>query len=275
METLLRDIRYGIRFFLRNAAFSAVAVIILALGIGATSSIFSVINSVLLKDLPFKDPARLVSLYGNFTQLSKAPVSGADYLDWKKRSQSFSGMSCFAAYGSHNLSGVDHAEQLRSVFVSADLFSTLGVQPMIGRNFLPYEDQPDHFHVVLLSHGLWKRRFGSDPGLVGKTIKLEGLDYTVAGVMAPGFQFPLVSSDFAFPADLWVPLPMTAKRASDRNTNYLRIIGRLKNGVSIERARIEMDVIAKSMEKEYPATNTGDRVLLVSYREDVIGNSRV
>lgn len=274
METLLRDIRYGIRFFIRNAAFSAVAVIVLALGIGATSAIFSVINSVLLKDLPFKNPAQLVSIYGNLTQLTKAPVSAADYYDWKMRSQSFNGMSFFAAYGAHNLSGADHAEQLRSVYVSADLFSTLGIQPTIGRNFLPDEDKPDHFHVVLLSHGLWKRRFGGDRNLVGKTINLDGLDYTVVGIMSPGFQFPLVGSDYPFPADLWVPLPMTPKRIADRNTNYLGVIGRLKQGISIEKAQIEMDVIAKSMEQQYPATNTGDRILLVPYREDVIGKSR-
>lgn len=274
METLLRDIRYGIRFFIRNAAFSVVAVIVLALGIGATSAIFSVINSVLLKDLPFKNPAQLVSIYGNLTQLTKAPVSAADYYDWKMRSQSFNGMSFFAAYGAHNLSGADHAEQLRSVYVSADLFSTLGIQPIIGRNFLPDEDKPDHFHVVLLSHGLWHRRFGGDRNLVGKTINLDGLDYTVVGIMAPGFQFPLVGSDYPFPADLWVPLPMTPKRIADRNTNYLGVIGRLKQGISIEKAQIEMDVIAKSMEQQYPATNTGDRILLVPYREDVIGKSR-
>jgi putative ABC transport system permease protein len=275
METLLRDIRYGIRFLFRNPTFSTVAVIVLALGIGATTAIFSVINSVLLKDLPFKDSAHLVSIYGNFTQLTKAPVSAADYLDWKMRNQSFEGMSCFAAYGAHNLSGVDRAEQLRSVFVSADLFSTLGVQPMIGRNFLRDEDKPDHFRVVLLSHSLWKRRFGSDRNLVGKTIKLEGLDYTVVGIMGPGFQFPLVGSDFPFPADIWVPLPMTPKRAEDRNTNYLSIIGRLKRGITIQKAQMEMDVIAKSLEQQYPTTNTGDRILLVPYREDVIGKSRV
>lgn len=275
METLLRDIRYGIRFFLRNAAFSAVAVMVLALGIGATSAIFSVINSVLLKELPFKDPAHLVSIYGSQTQLTKAPVSAADYYDWKTRSQAFDGMSFFAAYGAQNLSGTDHAEQLRSVFVSADLFSTLGVQPMIGRNFLPDEDKPDHFRVVLLNHGLWQRRFGGDRNLVGKSIKLDGLDYTVVGIMGPGFQFPLVGADFPFPADLWVPLPMTPKRASDRNTNYLGIIGRLRPGVTIEKAQIEMGIIAKNMEQQYPATNTGDRILLVPYREDVIGKSRV
>ncbi len=275
MEALLRDIRYGVRFFFRNAAFSVVAVIVLALGIGATSAIFSVINSVLLKDLPFKDPARLVSIYGNLTQLTKAPVSAADYLDCKMRTQAFDGMSCFAAYGAHNLSGVDHAEQLRSVFVSADLFSTLGVQPIIGRNFLSNEDRPDHYHVVLLSHSLWQRRFGSDRNLVGKTLKLDGLDYTVVGIMKPGFQFPLVGADFPFPADLWVPLPMTPKRAADRNTNYLGVVGRLKPGITIEKAQIEMNVIAKSLEQEYPATNTGDRILLVPYREDVIGKSRL
>jgi putative ABC transport system permease protein len=275
METLLRDIRYGIRFFLRNAAFSAVAVIVLALGIGATTAIFSVINSVLLKELPFKDPERLVSIYGAQPQVAKGPVNAADYYDWKTRSQSFNGFSFYAAYGAHNLSGIDYAEQLRSVYVSADLFSTLGVQPMIGRNFLPDEDKPDHFNVVLLSHGLWKRRFGGDPGLVGKTIKLEGVDYTVVGVMAPEFQFPLVGGNFPFPADLWVPLPMTPKRVADRNTNYLSVVGRLKPGITIEKAQLELNVIEKSMEKEYPATNTGDRVLLVPYREDVIGNSRV
>ena len=263
MDTLLQDLRYGIRFFLRNPAFSAIAIIVLALGIGATTAIFSVINTVLLKPLPFRDPASLIWFHGTQTQLSEAPVSVADYLDWKRQTHLFEGISCFAAYGALNLSGVDQAEQLRSVYVSADLFSVLGVQPIIGRNFLPHEDKPDHYRVALLSYGLWQRRFGADRNLVGKTIKLDGLDYTVVGIMGPGFQFPIIGADYLFPADLWVPLPLTEKRAADRNTSYLGVVGRMKPGVTIEKAQAEMDLIAKQLEREYPATNTGDGIKLV------------
>ncbi len=275
METLFRDLRYGIRFFLRNPAFSAVAIIVLALGIGATTAIFSVINTVLLKPLPFKDSASLIWFHGTQTQLSEAPFAVADYLDWKKQAQLFEGISGFVGYGAFNLSGIDQAEQLRGVYVSSDMFSVLGVQPIIGRNFLPHEDKPDHYRVALLSYGMWQRRFGADRNLVGKTIKLDGLDYTVVGIMAPGFQFPIIGGDYLFPADLWVPLPLTEKRAADRNTSYLLVVGRLKPGVTIKKAQAEIDVIAKQLEREYPATNTGDRIKLVPLREAIIGDSRL
>lgn len=275
METLLQDLRYGIRFFLRNPAFSAVAIIVLALGIGATSAIFSVINAVLLKPLPFKDAERLIWFHGKQTQLAEAPVSVADYLDWKKQTQVFEGISCFVVYGALNLSGVDQAEQLRSVYVSADLFSVLGVKPMIGRNFLSHEDKPDNYHVVLLSYGLWQRRFGADRNLIGKTLKLDGIDYTVIGIMEPGFQFPIVGGDYQFPADLWIPFPLTPKRAADRNTNYILVVGKMKPGITLQKAQAEMNLIAKRLEREYPATNTGDGIKLVPFREQIIGDSRL
>lgn len=275
MDTLLQDLRYGIRFFLRNPAFSIVAIIVLALGIGATTAIFSVINTVLLKPLPFKDPASLIWFHGIQTQLSEAPVSVADYLDWKRQTQLFEGISALAAYGALNLSGVDQAEQLRCVFVSADLFPMLGVQPIIGRNFLPQEDKPDHYRVALLSYGLWQRRFGADRNLVGKTIKLDGIDYTVVGIMKPGFQFPILGADYSTPADLWVPFPLTEARVADRNTNYIGVLGRMKPGVTLEKAQAEMDLIAKQLEQEYPATNTGDGIKLVPYRDEIIGDSRL
>src|SRR5262245_23524584 len=256
METLLQDLRYGIRVLLRNRAISGIAILVLAIGIGANTTIFSIINAVLLNPLPFHKPDQLVWLFGIQTQLAEAPVSYADYLDWKARSQKFENICAFFAYASFNLAGNGVAEQTRTVYVSADLFPTLGVQPMLGRNFLPSEDKPDNFYVTLLSYNLWQNRFGSDRRLVGKTIKLDGFNYTVVGIMPKGFQFPIIGGDLALPADLWIPLPLTPRRVNDRNTNLLSVIGRLKDNVTIQQAQIEMNTIAKRMQQEYPATNT-------------------
>jgi putative ABC transport system permease protein len=275
MDTFLQDLRYGVRVLKKNPAFTAVAVIVLALGIGANSAIFSVINAVLLKPLPFRDPERLVSVHGSTPQFGNIPVSTADYFDWKRRTRTLENISCFAAYGVRNLSGAGgQAEQLRVVFVSADLFPLLGVQPMLGRNFLSNEDQPDHSKVVLLSHGLWQRRFGADRNMVGKTITLDDTPYTVVGIMSPKFQFPITAEGGALPVDFWLPLPMSPKRVADRNTNYLSLIGRVKHGVTLQKAQTEMTLIAKQMEKEYPATNTDNGIVLVPLYEQIVSKSR-
>ena len=245
METFLQDLRYGIRVFLRNPGFTAVAVIVLALGIGANSAIFSVINAVLLRPLPFREPERLIFVHQTQTQLPISPTTVADYLDWKARTKLFENISCFVAYGARNLSGGEQAEQLTIVFVSADLFPMLGVQPMVGRNFLPQEEKPDRYHVALLSYGLWQRRFGADRSMIGKPLKMDGVDYTVVGVMPPNFKFPISGDSFSHPVDLWVPFPLTPKRVADRNTNYIRLIGRLKPGVTLEKAQAEMTLIAQ------------------------------
>ncbi len=275
MDSLLQDVRYGIRVFLRNPGFTFVAVLVLALGIGANSAIFSVINAVLLKPLPFRDSERLVWIHGSQTQLPISPVNTADYLDWKAQSRTFETIACFFAYGARNLSSADGpAEQLRAVFVASDMFKLLGVQPMLGRNFLPQEDQPASSEVVLLSHGLWQRRFGADRNIVGKTLKLDGLDYTVIGVMPPDFQFPILGADYSLPADFWLPLPLSPERAADRNTNYLNVLGRLKPGVTLDQARSEMNLIEKHLEAQYPATNTGDGIVLVPMYEEIVAKSR-
>jgi predicted permease len=274
METFLQDLRYGFRVLLRNRAISAIAIVVLAIGIGANTTIFSIINAVLLNPLPFHKPDQLVWLFGTQTQIAEAPVSYADYLDWKARTQKFQNLCAFVGYGSFNLAGQGDAQQLRSVYVAADLFSMLGVQPMLGRNFLTSEDKPDNYYVTLLSYSLWQR-FGSDRKIVGKTLKLDGFNYTVVGIMPRDFQFPIVGGDWRFPADLWVPLPRSPERVTDRNTNMLNVVGRLKENVTIQQAQIEMNTIAKRMEQEYPATNTGDGIKLLALHKQVVRDSRL
>jgi putative ABC transport system permease protein len=273
METLLQDLRYGIRVLLRNRAISGIAVVVLAIGIGANTTIFSIINAVLLNPLPFHKPDQLVWLFGTQTQIAEAPVSYADYLDWKARTQKFKNICAFVGYTSLNLAGKGEAQQLRGVYVAADLFPMIGVQPMLGRNFLPSEDKPDNYRVAILSYPVWQR-FGSDRSLVGKTLKLDGFNYTVVGIMPKGFQFPIIGGDWTLPADIWIPLPLVPRRVNDRNTNMLNIIGRLKENVTIQQAQIEMNTIAKRMEQEYPATNTGDGIKLVALHNRIVRDSR-
>ena len=275
MDTFLQDLRYGVRVFLRNPGFTAVAVLVLALGIGANSAIFSVINAVFLRPLPFREPERLIFVHQTQTQLPISPSTVADYLDWKARTKQFENISCFVGYGAHNFSGNERAEQLRSVFVSADLFPMLGVQPMLGRNFLASEDKPDHHRVVLMSYGLWQRRFGADRSLIGKPLKLDGLDYTVVGIMPPDFRFPISGDSYSLRIDLWVPFPLSPKRVADRNTHYISVLGRLKPGVTLEKAQTEMTLMAKQMEKEFPKTNIDHGIKLIPLHENIVSNNRL
>jgi putative ABC transport system permease protein len=273
METLLQDLRYGIRVLLRNRAISGIAIVILAIGIGANTTIFSIINAVLLNPLPFPKPDQLVWLFGTQTQLAEAPVSYADYLDWKARTQKFKNICAFIGT-SANLAGKGDAQQLIGVYVAADLFPMLGAQPVLGRNFLSSEDKPDNHYVTILSYSLWQR-LGSDRSLIGKTLKLDGFDYTVVGIMPRDFQFPIIGGDWTLPAEFWIPLPLSPGRVNDRNTNMLDVIGRLKENVTIQQAQIEMNIIAKQMQQEYPATNTGDGIKLVSLHKLTVRDSQL
>src|ERR1044071_5281066 len=191
METLLKDVRFGTRTLMKNPGFAVVAVIALALGIGANTAIFSVVNAVLLRPLPYPTPERIMTLWQN-REASGGPerewTTPADFKDWREQSQTFESMGAFASWGP-TLTGQDEPEQLRGAIVSYDMFSVLGVEPALGRSFTKEEDQQGAERVVVLSNGLWRRRFGADPSMVGKTISLSGDSFTVIGVMPPGFKF--------------------------------------------------------------------------------------
>ena len=266
---LKHDLRYGARMLWKNKGFTAVAVIALALGIGANSAIFSVVNTVLLRPLPYKEPERLVMVWEDNSKIGypRDTPAAANYVDWRDQNQVFEGMAATADQ-SFNLTGAGDPERFDGKRVSANFFPLLGVEPQLGRVFAPEDDVPGANKVVVLSHGLWQRRFGSDPGLVGKSITLNGEAYTVVGVMPQGFQF--MSQDVG----MWVPIAFTSQQAANRGTHYLRVFARMKPDVTVERAQAEMSTIATRLQQQYPEQNTDLGVSVVSLHEEVVGNIR-
>ena len=268
METLVQDLRFGIRLLLKNPGFSAVAILALALGIGANTAIFGVVDAVLFKPLPFDRPERLLAVWER--NLTKGEdhdsVMAANYLDWRNRSQVFEQMSAHAG-GSVNLTGLEVPERIRGARLSAGLFPLLGVQPEIGRVFSPDEDQPGHQRVVVISNHLWKSRFGGDPEVVGRSITLNNQDYAVVGVMPAGFELPLNED-----SEIWTPLVFTPEELTLRNSHYLKVLGRLKPGASMDQANAEMATIAAQLEKDYPKTNEGTGAAVFPLHSEIVGD---
>jgi len=262
-----QDLGYGLRMLLKNPGFTVVAVVALALGIGANSAIFSVVNTVLLRPLPYQDPERLVMVWEDDTKggYPRNTPSAGNYVDWRAQNQVFAGMAAIADL-SINLTGTGEPERLDGRRVSANLFPLLGVEPQLGRAFLPEEDQPGGNRVVLLSHGLWQRRFGSDMNITGKPLTLNGESYTVVGVMPPHFQFPSREDQ------LWVPIAFTSEEAANRGRHYLQVIARMKPGVTIEQAQTEMNTIAARLQQQYPDQNTDVGATVTSLHEHVAGD---
>jgi putative ABC transport system permease protein len=270
MQTLSQDLRYAVRMLLKSPGFTAVAVFTLALGIGANTAIFSVVNAVLLRPLPYPDSDRLVQVASTHRQLERWYdwVSYPDFVDWRNENRVFENMAAYRTFG-FNLAGGGQPEFVPGMFVSASLFSVLRAEPTLGRSFLPEEEQPGRNRVVIISHGLWQRRFGSDPGLIGKAVQIDGESYTVVGIMPPSFNFP--------PAgwrnrDIWVPGTRGPER-DDRNSHNHWVVARLKPGVTIEQAQANMEAIARSLGQRYPGDRyMGVRVTLL--QEKVANNIR-
>ena len=245
MYDLWQDLRYGLRMLAKNPGSTIVAAIA-RWGIGANSAIFSVVNTVLLRPLPYKNPDRLVMLWEDATHLGfpRDTPSPANFRDWRARSTVFQGMAAMAP-SSFNLTGSGEPERFDGRGVSGNLFSLLGVEPQLGRVFLPEEDQPGRGRVVILSYGLWQRRFAADPSVIGKPVTLNGESFTVVGVMPRDFQLP------KFKDQLWVPLAFDSKEAASRGNHYLEVIARLKPGLSLKQAA-EMETIAPRLQQQYP-----------------------
>src|SRR6202041_1015117 len=267
MRTLIQDLRYGMRTLRKNPGFTAIAVLTLALGIGANTAIFSVVNGVLLRPLPFRYPSRLVLI----AEKSSFPVistSRENYLDWRDQSHSFEAMEATRS-GSITLTGAGEPERLNVRMATAGLFSMLGVNAQVGRTFLAEEDRAGGTPVALLSYGLWQRRFGGSPDIIGKTINLDLQPYTVVGILPNGFQI-------LQPADLYLPFMPWAKTLPDDRNWHPGIIplARLRQGVSREQARVEMVGIAKRLEQQYPDYNTGTSADVVGLQDQIVQNSR-
>jgi len=264
---MFKDLRYAFRIFLRKPGFALIAVLSLALGIGANTAIFSVVNSVLLRPLPYKDPERLVMVWEDASKFGYPhdTPAAANYVDWRDQNTVFEGMAAIAD-NSFNLTGAGDPERLEGRYVSATLFPLLGVDPQIGRTFTAAEDQPGSNRVVVLSYALWQRRFGGDNSIVGKPLNLNGETYTVVGVMPARFQFP--SSD----NQVWVPIAFTSEDAANRNRHYLQVLARLKPGTTLEQAQTEMHTIAARLQQQYPQSNTDLGAAVTSLHEHVVGD---
>jgi len=260
IENLGKDLRYGARSLLRTPGFTAVAVIALALGVGANTAIFGVVNAVLLRPLAYKDADRLVTVLHN----GSGPVATANYIDWRDQSHSFEAMGA-ADYWRPNLTNTDRPEHLYGLKVTQNMLPLLGVQPLLGRLFIAGEDQEGAEREVILSYRLWRRRFNGDGDVVGKLITLNGEAYTVVGVMPPTFHF---APFWATHSELWVP-DAFGDSIHERIGNHLRVFARLKPGVTLAQARAEMATISGRLEKEYPATNRA--VLVTPLKENVVG----
>lgn len=268
MDTLWQDLRYGLRTLVNSPGLALVAVATLALGIGANTAIFSVVNAVLLRPLPYKESDRLVFLYERGTQMDMS-IAYPNFTDWRAQNHVFEHLGVYNR-NSYNLTGAGEAERLQAGQVSADLFVALRVKAALGRVFTNEEDKPGAASVVVLSHGLWERRFGADPHLLNQAITLNGQPYTVIGIMPKGFLFPSR-------VQLWVPVgPLSGDPDWQQRGNHPGLYGvaRLKPGVTLEQARAEMDTIAMNLEKQYPDTNQGNRVAITPLLELIVQDVR-
>ena len=267
MATLLRDVRYGIRVLLREPGFSLLAILALALGIGATTAIFTVVDSVLLRPLPYNDPSRLVvTLHG---PEASGPVSPADYFDFRRQSTSFQQLAAAQAWGG-TLGGGERPEIVPGLRVTANMFELLGVPPLIGRTFADGDDQPGQDQLLVLSHALWQRRFGADRSIVGRTVAIDNRPFMVVGVMPPRFRF---APFWQTRAEMWTPLSL-ANRSGDRSGRSLRLFGRLNDGITAVQAQADMSTIAARLERDYPETNAGVSITVRPLLDKVVSGIR-
>ncbi len=268
LTSIWRDLRYALRTLRRNPGFAAVSVLALALGIGANTAIFTVVNSVLLQPLHYAKPQQLVvvrerNLKAGFPQFSLSP---GNYLDFRDHNHTFAGIAAFGGAG-YNLAGGSQPERLRGARVTTDLFQVLGRTPILGRTFTPQEGQLGSQHVAVLSYALWQRRFGGNRNVLGQTLKLSDELYTVVGVMPADFQFPSRT-------EIWTPLAMDTRNWQQRGGHYLGGIGRLKDGQTLAAAQTDLNRIAARAEQQFPATNSGWDTTLQSLRDAAVGRVR-
>lgn len=276
METLWQDLRFGIRTLIKSPGFAIVALLTLALGIGANSAIFSVVNSILLRPLAYKNPEQLVMINHNYIKINlKASVSAFGYKHYVENAKSFESIAAMTGWAA-NLTGEGEPERLTGQSVSANFFQTLGAEAAKGRTFATGEDTEGKNRVLVLSHGFWQRRFGGDPNILNKTLSLNGENYTVVGVMPEGFQF---GRELGMIIDLWRPIVFTPDQLSSNSiTNeFLMVIGRLRQGVTQEQAQTEMKSIAANLRQQYMqgADATNWDLLLTSFRELIVGDIRL
>lgn len=267
MSSLAQDLRFALRGLVRRPGFALVIVLTLALGIGANSTIFSIVYGVLLRPLAYPEADRLVKLSRRLpvAGVESAPVSAPDFLDWKSQNNVFESIAAYAPSFA-TMTGGEEPQDLQVVRVSADLFRALGVRPLAGRGFLPGEDEPRAAPVLVIGHRLWQRAFGGRRDVLGRTVVLDGVSYRVVGIMPPDFEFEQ--------ADLWTPLVFSSSDLLSRGRASLGVIARLRRGISLERARDDMKTVAERIAHDNPATNRQVEVAMVPLYEEIVGNVR-
>jgi len=275
---LWQDLRFGARMLRKQPGFSLIAVLTLALGIGANTAIFSLIDAVLLQELPYREPGRVVVLWASNPRASEAPLASADVAAWRAGTQSFAQVTAFMPQTA-DLTEQGEPERIGGTAVTPEFFQTIGIEPLLGRAFTPEESQPGAASVGLISHSLWQRRFGADPALLGKEIVVNGSKLTVIGILPPGFDFPRAGElpsllPFASRTDIWVPLKLDARQWSSRNERYLTTLARLKPGVSFSQAQAEMKIYAARQAQAFPDTHAGSSVSLAPLHQQMAGKSR-
>jgi putative ABC transport system permease protein len=279
METMVQDVRYGFRMLRKSSGFTLVALLVLMVGIGANVAIFSVVDTILLRPLPFREANNLVAVWQNYPTLGAEWLwtSPPEYLDYKNRNRVFTSVAGFEN-DSANLTGGGEPERLTLARVTANLFPTLGVNPLLGRTFSESEEHIGADNVAVISYSFWRRRFGADPGVLGRGIKLDQKSYTVVGVMPGSFQFPVPGTPFTERAELWVPLAFTAHDLQARAESLdVMAVGRLKDGVTLQQAQDDVKRIATEFQRENPNVYNGKIYLITSLRplaSDVVGKVR-
>lgn len=269
MDDIWRDLRIGLRSLLRSPGFAVVAILCLALGIGANAAIFSVLNAVLLRPLPFAEPDRLVQIFEKFGDGGQGSVSVPNFRDWAEQNTGFEQIAAYQM-GSRNLQSTGDPERIRAVEATSNLFSLLGVRPLLGRTFEPGVDEPGKTKVAVVSEELWRTWLGGDPSLVGGTVRLDGTPYTVIGVMPTSFDFPAGGDS----TDAWVLFEPTPEVANARGSHFLAVVGRLKPGMNLEQATAQLVTVAAEIEKDHPAEQTGRSVIVQPLRETMVGQVR-
>jgi putative ABC transport system permease protein len=272
LESVLQDLRYASRSLLKTPGFAAAAILVLALGIGSATGIFSLLNAAILRSLPFPSPERLVLLWGNVQRqkIERRGNSYPDYLDWKAQSNSFEGMAAYSG-DSFNLTSVAEPERLAGEWVSAGYFDLLGVAPIAGRAIAPADDVSGNSNtVVLIGEGLWRRRFGSDPAILGKHLQMNGRLFTVIGILPAGFR------GLSDGAEVWAPFAASASAAdlAERGSRGFPAVAKLKRGVQVRQAQAELDAISKRLEQAYPETNAKRGVEVASLTDELVGQLR-
>jgi predicted permease len=277
MHNIWQDLRYGARMLLRNPAVSAVAVVTLALGIGANTATFSIVNAVLLRPLPYQNPDRLASLWTNVPEQGRRPITPGNFVDWKNQNTVFEDVAAFNP-STVTLTGDGEPVQMMGANTSAGYFAVVGVEPMLGRAFLPEEYAPGKNQIVILGNAFWRSHFGGDRTIINKSITLDGRSFTVTGVMPPGIYplWPTTEGRISFDEShqqFWLPMAYNSRWASNRTVHALGVVGRLKAGITFAQAQVEMNTIGARLEQEH-AENKGERIIVNPFLNEVVGDVR-